>query len=55
MNDPIPISKNDPDTDVEKARYQQRVGWAMFSLVAVVVIGLLIPLVVWLTRLALGG
>lgn len=55
MNDPIPISKGDPTPDAERVRHQRRLGWAMFGLLAFIVVGFLTPLIVWLTRLALGG
>lgn len=55
MNDPIPITKGDSTLEADRARYQRRAGWAMFGLLAFVVVGFLTPLFVWLTRLALGG
>lgn len=61
MNDPIPISKEEPLLTTEeiialdKARNQRGMQWVMLGLIVFVFVGLLTPLFVWLTRLALGG
>jgi len=61
MNEPIPISRDDPliSADdylrLEKAKNERRMGWALMGLFGAVVLAFLIPLTAWLTRLALGG
>lgn len=61
MNDPIPISRDEPMLtteevlSIEKARNDRRIQWAFLGILGFVVVGFLTPLFVWLTRLALGG
>jgi hypothetical protein len=61
MEEPIPIKRTEPLITAEetialdKARTDRHIQWVFLGLVVVVVVGLLIPLSVWLTRLALGG
>lgn len=61
MEEPIPIKKTEPliteeeAMTLDKARHERQVQWVFLGLVSIVVIGFLIPLSVWLTRLALGG
>lgn len=61
---PIPIVKSggedvDPSTKellaMERLRHEQRVQWVFLGLVVMVVLGFLTPLVLWLSRIALGN
>lgn len=59
MNEPIPIQRDpEPVTDefrLRKQAHEHRLQWAFLAVLGVVVLGFLTPLIVWLTRLALGG
>jgi len=61
MEEPIPIKRTEPlitadeSIALDKARNDRHIQWAVMTLFGLVVLGLLIPLSVWLTRLALGG
>lgn len=63
MNDPIPIRRDGDDAELSadeylrflKERHDRRVQWTALAFVLVVIAGFLTPLVVFLTRLALGG
>lgn len=63
MNDPIPISREEPEPmlttqeilDLDKARHDRRLQWAFLVFAGFVMVGFLTPLFVWLTRLAMGG
>ena len=65
MNDPIPISKEGSDENplltaeeiiaLDKARVSRRISVGLFALFAIAALALIIPMGVWLTRLALGG
>lgn len=39
----------------QKQRHEQRVQWVFLTIIGVMVLGLFVPLVLWLSRLALGG
>jgi hypothetical protein len=39
---------------LEKARNDRRIQWAFMTVVAIAALSLIIPMGVWLTRLALG-
>lgn len=64
MNDPIPI-RDERDKNPEltpdqylrwlKERNDRRIQWAFLTFVGVIVMGFFVPLIVFLTRLALGG
>lgn len=62
MHEPVPIRKNDePLLTVEesialdKARNERRIQWAFLTVLGLAALSLIIPMGVWLTRLALGG
>jgi hypothetical protein len=64
MNDPIPISKEGSDENplltaeeiiaLDTARHNRRVQWAFLTVLGIAALALIIPMGVWLTRLALG-
>ena len=53
MNDPIQVSTD--DLALRKQKHSERLGWGFLAFIAMVALAFLIPLSVWLTRLALGG
>ncbi len=61
MNEPIPIQRTEPLITAEEtialdtARHNRHIQWVFVGFLAFVAVGLLTPLFVWLTRLALGG
>jgi hypothetical protein len=61
---PIPIigtGKKDPDYTAEefmayaKQQHEQRLQWGFLVIVGLVVLGAVVPLALWLSRIALGG
>jgi len=61
MNDPIPINKSsgEPLTteeylELDAARHAHRMQWVFLGWITFIGVGLLTPLLVWLTKLALG-
>lgn len=61
MTDPIPIHKDRPQMTAEEymkvaaQKHQQRLQWVFMAVLAVVVLAFVVPLGVFLTRLASGG
>lgn len=61
MNEPIPIKRDEPLLTVEetialdKARNERRVQWVFLTVLSLAALSLIIPMGVWLTRIALGG
>ena len=63
MSEPIlPVSRSSDEPllsteeiiALEKARNDRRIQWAFMTVVAIAALSLIIPMGVWLTRLALG-
>jgi len=64
MNEPIPIYKDNGEkpqltaaeyAQFAKARHERRVQWVFLGFIGVIVLGFMVPLVAWLTRIALGA
>jgi len=62
MNEPVPIRREEePLLSVEEtialdsARNQRRIQWVFLTVLSLAALSLIIPMGVWLTRLALGG
>jgi hypothetical protein len=61
MNEPVPIHRDVPlltleeQITLDRARNARRMGWVFAGLIVLIVAAFLIPLSVFLTRLALGG
>ena len=53
MNDPIQVSTD--DLALRKQKHDHRLQWGFLAFIAMVALAFLVPLSVWLTRLALGG
>lgn len=53
MNDPIPITKD--EVAIMKERHSERLQWAFLGVIVVILGSFLVPLVIWLSRLAAGG
>lgn len=58
MNEPIPIQRDTEPVSEEvllrKQKHEAHIQWAFLTFLGVIVLGFMVPLVVWLTRLALG-
>jgi hypothetical protein len=64
MTEPIlPVSRSNSEElltteeiiALEKARNERRIQWAFMTVLALAALALIIPMGVWLTRMALGG
>lgn len=61
MNEPIPIKKEEPLLSIEetmaldKARNDRRIQWVFLALMSAVILSFVIPLGVFLTRIASGN
>jgi hypothetical protein len=53
MSDPIPTVEE--QIALDNARNQRRIQWIFLTVLSLAALALIIPMGVWLTRLALGG
>lgn len=63
FKDALPVQRSEPEPLLtmeeriafDKARNDRRIQWAFMTVVAIAALSLIIPMGVWLTRMALGG